>query len=384
MSSRSLCQIASCLPACGFVGFDSAVPVLDSLHLGVSPSLKGPSWPGFTALVLASFSIDPFLSLQSFVQFGPSILPFGCGRLGATTFVPDHSSLDALMILQGTSCLGLVLLIFGKVNSESPLLVLDSLHLGAFPLLRSFSQTGSSVSVPDSHLDVPLLLRSFFYPGPSPLMFGRATFGLMMPVLDLAASEALFPVRSMSHLGPTFLLMSLGCPGLLVSMLDFAHFGSSVFVRSFLQLEPPASFIGNCDFDGAVPVLDYSMLDAFMPARQLGRSGSIPSLFGVCSMEPPFLALDYSLLDFSLMPHSSSHSAAAISMCSAVRPNSPPFVPDPVHPGAIASWQRIFGISSQVFLLQSDQLLRFLQEALRKPMLRPRPFLHFAWDPSLR
>ena len=266
---------------------------------------------------------------------------FGFSRLDATTLVPDLSLLDLLPVLKGINCLDLVLSIFGKINAESFLPALDPLHLGPLLLLQSSSKLGFSTLLPDcSHSDVPILLHSFFYPGLFPLLFGIAAFELIMPVLDFSAVGLSMPLRSISYPDPIFPLMSLGCAGLLVFVSDPAIADSSISLRSFLQLELSASFIGNCDFDGAMSVLDYSTLGALMPVRNLGWSGSTLSLSGVCSMELPFLPLDYSFLDSPSTLQSLSYSEAVMLFCSALRSNSPAFVPDHVCTGPLAPWQQ--------------------------------------------
>ena len=308
------------------------------------PSARSFGRLGLLPSALDLLHSESVLLLHSFGCFDFTLASFGIGRLGSLAFVLDLAAFGSGSSLRS------------RAYADPTLPVLDFLHPGILPLLRSFSRVdllssasgkirldasplppdhkyaGSALAPRSSsrvgfaapafgigrpgpllfvldpiHLESPPLLRSMARPGPVILVLDLLHPGFLLFLHSLASSELLTSPRSVARFGSCFSACGLACFGLPSPLLEHAY----------PESVPPLQSTARSGLAASVP--DFLRPGLFMSARSMACFGSMLLVTGTGR-----LALFLPVLD-------STHPGSSPTARSAVRPGLALLVLDLLH-----------------------------------------------------
>lgn len=291
--------LVSGLSCSGSVSFLLAV---DTTSFGFLMPLRSFAHAGPASLLSGYVTLEPLLFTRSLAQLDLSTFSLGMGRLGPALFVLDSNNSDLFFsirslahadfspLISDVSGTDLFLFIrsFSHLSSSVPpiglagigsvfmLLVIDSIHMGLLPLLKSFSYIGSALLALDFlHLDPLLSPRGFTHPGSTFSCFALSRVGLVFSLL----------VISTASVELTMSARSLAQTDLLVSCVGFSDLGLFTSLKSLAQPDPFLFFFGMARMNSSSPAYDTALIELTLFLQSLVCSESVSFNFNCVSLE---------------------------------------------------------------------------------------------------
>ena len=300
---------------------------------GLLPSMAnfcqaGPPMPVHSLLRMDSLIPSPGMSRADFV-FSLSVvshalsglppLLHSSSRAESPALALNHARSGVSMPLQSNIWPGFILPAFGlsRTGSVSPLLVVDSLHLGSLLLARTLACLEVlSLLLDYLQMDLLPLPQSLHHPGFSTSTFGRMCPGATSPSADsISCGPASLP-HSPSQLGVVASAFNFGHPGLPLLLratscleapvsalgLSWAGFVSLLLVVDAARLEVPPLSQTPAHLDLCVSTPDSSKAGSPLPARSSGRLGLMALVLDFVKQDLPLLIRSLSRTEVSVLP----------------------------------------------------------------------------------
>ena len=253
--------------------------------------------PGIARLELVSL-----LPVMESTTLGSPSLVHGSTCCDSAVLVLDFLHLDFASSVRSMVCTGLAQLIFGlsRLGLLSSPSLISSSYLDFLVFLRSFAYLEFVLSAPrPTEMGLVLLLHNAARSGPAPLVSGRTWGGSPSPTLDFATPELFLSLQSFVQLDPAPLAIemtnldlstfakSLSCLGLLVfvlgstclglcslpSVIDACHLGLFLLIQDLTRCEP------------ALLVFDFLHLGFLLSLRSLSRAALILLVAGISRID---------------------------------------------------------------------------------------------------
>lgn len=201
----------------------------------------------------------------------------------------DMAGLDFSLLLRSFTCLGSLLLFFGRAQTGQRISIFDFTSFGSMVLTRGMARLGFVLLALDFlHSGLILPLHKFGQMGFASSIFGMTCMGLTMFVFDLSNFDSTSLVRAVAKFGSLLLIYGSTC-GMLLSMFDYVNLESITLVHGFSWV------------DGQLPVFDVSHLGFLLLVQSMACLGSAFFFFGMLCTDLLLPMLDHSNMESSVL-----------------------------------------------------------------------------------
>lgn len=205
----------------GLASLSLTLLAVDFIHLDSLPFLRRLSCINLILSVCGIVRVAPIPLVLDPLNLGNSLVVRSCARPSLCLFVMDHLMLGSLSSSRGFSCAGTLLLALGRTRLRLSLAASDFLAPGNLSSSKGLAHFDSPVLVLDHlHLDSSLPLRSSSRLRPA------------SPVLDFVHPSSFLSLRHPAHVDPPLAVCSVVRLGASLFASDRLLMDSSLLLQS--------------------------------------------------------------------------------------------------------------------------------------------------------